>query len=116
MSFILKRIREPSTWAGIIAIAAGLFGFKLDPEQQQAAIQLGLAIAGVLFVFTREQTKVGEQITEAVESVTHPAPVSVNTETRTATRVPGTTPANTVGIKVPLPPTRGLQGRINRNK
>ena len=109
-SFFMKRLREPSTWAGIIALAVGLGGFKVDEEQRQALIQIGLAVAGVLFVFTREQTTTGEQIAEAVESITETPPAPDTGVVLT------TKPAPTPTVATKAIPTRGLVGRVNRNK
>ena len=48
---ILRRLREPSTWAGIAALLA-VFG--LPSEQAGAVAQVGAAVAGAAAVFLPE--------------------------------------------------------------
>ncbi len=43
--FLLNRLREPSTWRGLILCAAA-FGMHLEPEQAYAIASLGFALAG----------------------------------------------------------------------
>ena len=54
MQPILARLREPSSWAGIAALA-GVFGLKLAPDQMQAIIALLSALAAALAVFLPER-------------------------------------------------------------
>lgn len=42
---LLKRLREPSTWAGLMLVISA-FGMSLTPEQQYALSTLGLALIG----------------------------------------------------------------------
>lgn len=100
--FILNRLREPSTWAGIVALATGLGGLSLDEEQRAALIQMGMALAGVLFVFTRESPKEVEEIVDTIRE----SGAESSSPLVTKSPQPSTT----------TPPTRGLQGRVNRNK
>lgn len=51
---VWRRLAEPSTWAGIVALATGLLGVTLDPEQREAVIAAGVALVGLLSVFIRE--------------------------------------------------------------
>lgn len=102
-SWILKRLREPSTWAGLVALVAGAGGFQLDEEQRQAVVQLGMAIAGVLFVFSKEPESPNTDATPAPETTPTVAP-----------KVETSKPA--VPSPLPQPPTRGLVGRVNRNR
>lgn len=51
--FILRRLKEPSTWAGIVTLLT-VFGVTLSPEQAQALGTAGAAVVGALLVFTRE--------------------------------------------------------------
>ncbi|MGF1529010.1 MAG: hypothetical protein ACFCBW_19820 [Candidatus Competibacterales bacterium] len=48
-----KRLREPSTWRGVIVILSVL-GITLSPEQQHAIIATGIALAGLVEVFRAE--------------------------------------------------------------
>lgn len=56
MDFILNRIREPSTWAGIASVAISL-GLGVPPGLIEAAGQAVAGIAGVLAIFVRERGK-----------------------------------------------------------
>lgn len=54
MQTIFARLREPSTWAGIAALV-GVFGVKIAPDQMQAVVALGTAVAGAAAVFMPEK-------------------------------------------------------------
>ena len=56
LTYILGRLSEPSTWRGIIWIVTAL-GLALSPEQKEAIVTAGMAIAGVVGVFTKEKPK-----------------------------------------------------------
>ncbi len=45
LTFLQKRLTEHSSWYGIMLIALS-FGLKISPEQQQAIIYFGMAMAG----------------------------------------------------------------------
>ena len=46
-AFIVSRLREASTWRGIVALLTSL-GIVLSPEQAEAVIAAGLAIIGMI--------------------------------------------------------------------
>jgi len=50
MNYLIERLKEASTWRGIVAILTG-FGVYLTPEQQNAIIALGLAVMGAIGAF-----------------------------------------------------------------
>lgn len=53
MQYILDRLKEPSTYAGLLAIVGSLTAFKFAPDQA-AAIATGLAtLAGVILAATK---------------------------------------------------------------
>lgn len=52
MSYVLDRLKESSTWRGLILIAAAA-GLKLHPEQADAIVAAGLALAGAINVFRK---------------------------------------------------------------
>jgi hypothetical protein len=54
MNWFLVRLKEPSSWRGIILLLT-VCGMKLEPDQQEAIIAAGLAIVGLLGVFTRDK-------------------------------------------------------------
>ena len=53
MTYILDRLKEPSTWRGILAMITAV-GVKLHPELQEAIISAGLALIGMVNIFRKE--------------------------------------------------------------
>ena len=54
MTNILLRLKEESTWRGIITVAA-LAGLALSPEQADAIVKAGLALISAIWIFTPEK-------------------------------------------------------------
>ena len=52
MSYFLDRIREESTWRGLLALATAV-GVKLRPELQESIIAAGMAGIGLINVLRR---------------------------------------------------------------
>jgi len=52
--WIIARLRERSTWLGVVSAATAL-GLRASPEQQQAVISIGLALAGAIAAFTADR-------------------------------------------------------------
>ena len=50
MNWLLRRLREPSTWRGLVWLAT-VAGLSLRPEQAEAIVTVGMALAGLLGVF-----------------------------------------------------------------
>ena len=51
MKYILDRLKEPSSWRGLVMIATA-FGVSVNPELIEAIIAAGTGLAGVIgFVF-----------------------------------------------------------------
>ena len=50
MDYILARLKEASTWRGIVALITA-FGVNLSPEQTSAIVTAGLGLIGVIGVF-----------------------------------------------------------------
>lgn len=50
-------LSEASTWRGIIMLLMAA-GIQVDPAQQTAIIQAGLAVAGLIAVFFKRKTPV----------------------------------------------------------
>jgi hypothetical protein len=46
-AYLLARLREPSTWRGLVTIAT-LCGWVLSPEQQDAVVVVGGLLVGLL--------------------------------------------------------------------
>ncbi len=55
-TYLLARLREASTWRGIVVLATSL-GVALQPGQIEAIVAFGLGLAGVLAVFLPDQSK-----------------------------------------------------------
>lgn len=53
MNWIINRLKEKSTWRGIIAVATAL-GVSWSPDQIAAIVALGVAVAGAFEVFFKE--------------------------------------------------------------
>jgi hypothetical protein len=51
---IINRLKEPSSWAGITAMA-GMFGVSLDPGIAQNIAFIGAGICGILAVLMPEK-------------------------------------------------------------
>lgn len=56
MNWLLARLREPSTWRGIIWLATA-FGVSLRPEVWEQIAAVGMALAGLVGVVTREKSQ-----------------------------------------------------------
>ena len=53
-TYLLERLKEPSTWRGLTALLTAV-GVALSPEQVNAVVSAGLALMGVLGVFTKDK-------------------------------------------------------------
>jgi uncharacterized membrane protein len=56
-SYLLERLKEPSTWRGLTALLTAV-GVALSPDQVNAIVSAGLALMGVLGVFTKDKDNV----------------------------------------------------------
>jgi len=54
MDFIMEKLKEKSTWRGLVALATA-FGVTASPEQTEAVIAGGLALIGLINVFRSEK-------------------------------------------------------------
>ncbi len=53
MNYIIARLKEPATWAGLLAIAGSLASLKIAPDQA-GQISTGLAtLAGIILAATK---------------------------------------------------------------
>lgn len=53
MTWLLNRLKERSTWSGIIVLA-GIAGYSLDPKQQELVVTLGTTLVALIFTFTSD--------------------------------------------------------------
>ena len=51
-SYILDRVKEPSTWRGFFLLLTAV-GVPVAPELQTAIVSAGLGIAGLIGVITK---------------------------------------------------------------
>jgi hypothetical protein len=67
--FILNRLKEPSTWRGLVALATA-FGAKLSPDQAEAIIIVGIGIIGLVGAFfpDKMEKKVEEKKDEGMDT------------------------------------------------
>lgn len=56
LTFITDRLRERSTWLGLISLGTAL-GLVLTPEQADAVVASGMALAGLLATMTTDIKK-----------------------------------------------------------
>ena len=54
MNYILDRLKERSTWAGLVGMIAA-FGVHLNPGQGESLVTLAVAAIGALFTFTKDK-------------------------------------------------------------
>lgn len=54
MKWIIDRLKERSTWLGLVSIATAL-GVGLSPDQSAAIVTAGLAAGGVVAAFTADK-------------------------------------------------------------
>jgi hypothetical protein len=54
MQYILDRLKEPSTYAGLTALLAA-FGLQVDPGLLQAVFAVATAVAGLASIFVSEK-------------------------------------------------------------
>jgi len=51
---IIDKMKEPSTWRGLIAIAC-LAGYQVSPEQAELIIEVGVGLYGAINIFRKEK-------------------------------------------------------------
>lgn len=56
MTWILERLKEPTTWTGIV-ILLSLAGIRLSPEATRLIVEIGSAAVGLVLVIQKERAK-----------------------------------------------------------
>lgn len=56
MDWLWERLKERSTWVGIITFLTSAGVIALGPEQAEAVIALGVAVVGAILAFTKDKT------------------------------------------------------------
>lgn len=54
MTYLLERLKEPSSWRGIFALFTAV-GIKLHPELQELILSVGLSAIGLVNFFRKEK-------------------------------------------------------------
>lgn len=55
MNWIIERLKEPSTWRGIILILTGGTSAAVDPGMIAETVTAGLTLAGIVGTVTRDK-------------------------------------------------------------
>lgn len=66
MAWLLNRLREASTWRGMVWLLT-VSGVALRPDQVEAIVLAGMAIAGVLGVFLQDKARNPNERTRATD-------------------------------------------------
>ena len=56
MDYIIERLKEASTWRGIIAFLTGI-GVVISQELSEAIIAAGLSLMGLIGAFTKDKSE-----------------------------------------------------------
>lgn len=54
MNYLIDRLKEPSSYAGLAALL-GVIGIKIAPEAWTAVVTLATAVAGLAAVFLKDK-------------------------------------------------------------
>jgi len=52
-SYVLNRLREPSTWRGLVSLAMAA-GIGIHPEMIESIIAAGVTVVGLILTFKRD--------------------------------------------------------------
>ncbi len=55
ISWLLARLKEKTTWAGIINFLVTVIGIKLAPELADSIATAGVAVAGLILLVIKEK-------------------------------------------------------------
>ncbi len=66
MNWLLNRLREASTWRGLVWLLT-VSGVALRPDQVEAIVLAGMAIAGLLGVFLQDKVRDPNERTRATD-------------------------------------------------
>lgn len=54
MEYLIGKLKEPSTWKGIIWMITAFGLWKLEPDQKEAIAAVGMTLAGLIGVFVEK--------------------------------------------------------------
>ena len=66
MNWIINRLREASTWRGLVWLLT-VSGVALRPDQIEAIVLAGMALAGLIGVFVRDEIRSSETRTRETD-------------------------------------------------
>jgi hypothetical protein len=55
VQWMIDRLKEASTWRGIIMLITGITGFTVDEQHTQAIIAAGIALVGMIGIFAKDK-------------------------------------------------------------
>lgn len=67
MNWLLNRLREASTWRGLVWLLT-VSGVALRPDQVEAIVLAGMALAGLIGVFVRDEIRSPETRTRETDT------------------------------------------------
>ena len=56
MNWLIARLKEPSSWRGLIVLAS-IVGYKLDPTLQEAIVTAGVSLIALVEIIRKEQAE-----------------------------------------------------------
>lgn len=101
MNWMMKRLREPSTWRGLVWLAT-VAGLSFRPDQAESIVTAGMALAGLLGVFLADEPQSDPRTSMEVQAEpesAQPQPVQ---------------PVNRVHTTVQTQTSRGFKSTIQR--
>lgn len=57
MQYVVNRLKEPSSWRGIILLVVGAIGYKLSSGQVDALVTLALGAVGAIGTFLPDKVE-----------------------------------------------------------
>lgn len=55
MQWILERMKEPSTWVGVISMLSMVISYEFTPEMQSLVTTAGVTISSIVLIIIRER-------------------------------------------------------------
>ena len=69
MDYLIEKLKEPSTWKGLVWLVTA-FGVALSPDEKEAIAALGMALAGLIGVFVEKgNAHTNEEIVQLAKEV-----------------------------------------------
>lgn len=107
---VWRRLQEPSTWAGIVGLVAGLSGVTLSADDQAAYVSAGVALAGLLQIFIREASP--SQVAKSTLGAAAGEDTTDADRVRAAVKIAGDRENDPMWDNRPVAPVRDSHGRL----